>query len=70
MGSLDGEVALVTAGSGGIGRGVVNALLMEGASVALTGRSTERGARALEEIGLPDRTVFFAGDARDRDDVA
>ncbi|MBB4134240.1 SDR family NAD(P)-dependent oxidoreductase [Gordonia humi] len=70
MGTLDGKVVLVTAGSRGIGRGVVEALLAEGASVAMTGRSPEKGARALEEIGLPDRTVFFAGDARDRDDVA
>ncbi|WP_345300988.1 SDR family NAD(P)-dependent oxidoreductase, partial [Gordonia humi] len=63
MGTLDGKVVLVTAGSRGIGRGVVEALLAEGASVAMTGRSPEKGARALEEIGLPDRTVFFAGDA-------
>ena len=51
MGSLDGKVALVTAGSRGIGRGIVEALLAEGAQVALTGRSAEKGEKALAEIG-------------------
>lgn len=70
MGSLDGKVALVTAGSRGIGRGIAEALLAEGASVVMTGRSQEKGSKALAEIGLPERTAFLAGDARDKDDVA
>src|SRR3546814_15175793 len=70
MGTLDGKVALVTAGTRGIGRGIVEALLAEGASVVMTGRSAEKGAKALAEIGLPDRTAFLAGDARARAEVA
>ncbi|MGN7226393.1 SDR family NAD(P)-dependent oxidoreductase [Dietzia maris] len=70
MGTLDGKVALVTAGTGGIGRGIAEALLAEGASVVVTGRSADKGADALAEIGLPDRTAFLTGDARDRDEVA
>ncbi|RZL23100.1 MAG: SDR family oxidoreductase [Rhodococcus sp. (in: high G+C Gram-positive bacteria)] len=69
MGSLDGKVALVTAGSGGIGRGIVEAFLAEGATVVMTGRSAAKGSQALAEIGLPDRTAFLAGDAREKDDV-
>src|SRR3546814_20483412 len=70
MGTLDGKVALVTAGTRGIGRGIVEALLAEGASVVMTGRSAEKGAKALAEIGLPDRTAFLSGDARDRAEAA
>lgn len=70
MGSLQGKVALVTAGSRGIGRGIVEALLAEGARVALTGRSAEKGEKALAEIGRADQTLFLAGDAQDRDQVA
>jgi 3-hydroxybutyrate dehydrogenase len=69
MGTLDGQVALVTAGSRGIGRGIVESLLAEGASVALTGRSQDKGDKALAELGDPDRTAFFAGDATEPDDV-
>ena len=70
MGTLDGTVALVTAASGGIGRGIAEAFLAEGASVVMTGRSAEKGEKALSEIGLPDRTAFLPGDAKSKDDVA
>ncbi|MEG9224709.1 SDR family NAD(P)-dependent oxidoreductase [Aeromicrobium sp. Sec7.5] len=70
MGTLDGKVALVTAGSRGIGRGIVEAFLAEGATVVMTGRSAEKGEKALSEIGLPDRTAFLAGDAKSKNDVA
>ncbi|NHC21882.1 SDR family oxidoreductase [Nocardioides sp. IC4_145] len=69
LGTLEGKVALVTAGSRGIGRGIVEALVAEGASVVLTGRSQEKGERALDEIDARDRTAFRPGDARSRADV-
>ena len=51
MGFLDGKVALVTGGNRGIGRGVVDALAGEGATVALTARSAETAERAAGEVG-------------------
>jgi 3-hydroxybutyrate dehydrogenase len=68
-GSLTGRIAYVSAGSRGIGRGIVEGLLAEGASVALTGRSEDKGAKALAEIGAGDRAAFFACDARDQQSV-
>jgi NAD(P)-dependent dehydrogenase (short-subunit alcohol dehydrogenase family) len=40
---LAGKVALVTGGTRGIGRGIVEMLAREGAAVAFTGRSEDRG---------------------------
>ena len=59
---LEGKVAAVTGGSRGIGRGIVEAFLAEGASVILNGRSAEKGERALAELGAGERAHFMAGD--------
>jgi len=56
MSGLDGQVALVTGASGGIGGAIAEALAAAGAHVVITGRDT----RSLE--GLEER-IFAAGGA-------
>ena len=62
MGELDGRVALVTAGSRGVGRAIVGAFLDEGAAVVLNGRSEAKGREALEELDAGDAARFVVAD--------
>lgn len=53
---LSGNVALITGGNGGIGRGIAIGLAEAGASVAIFGRNEEKNQRTLselKEIGIP-----------------
>ena len=68
-GALDGRVAVVTASTRGMGRGIVEAFLAEGARVVVSGRSDESGAKALAELGAGDRAIAVACDAREQAQV-
>lgn len=69
MGQLDGRVAVITAGSTGIGFGIARVFVDEGASVVLGNRSEASGARALERLDAGARAAFMATDATDREQV-
>jgi NAD(P)-dependent dehydrogenase (short-subunit alcohol dehydrogenase family) len=51
MGRLEGKVAIVTGGSSGIGLAAAEAMVREGAKVAITGRNQERLDAAAAKIG-------------------
>ncbi len=66
---LAGRVAAITGGTRGIGRAIAEAFLAEGARVVVNGRSPEKGARCLAEMGAGERAHFVAGDVRVQADV-
>src|SRR5260370_7470077 len=66
---LDKRVAVITGGTRGIGRGIAEAFAAQGAAVVLGGRSPEKGAQALDEMGIGDRAMFVPCDVRRREDI-
>lgn len=69
MGQLDGKVAVITASTRSIGRGIAEAFHAEGAKVVLSGRNAEKGAKAIEEMGGGDRLHFIAANATKQADI-
>ncbi len=66
---LDGKIAAITGGTAGIGRGIAEAFLAEGACVALMARNEAKARATLDEIGAGDRAIFVAGDAMRQADI-
>ena len=67
--SLDDKVALITGGTRGIGFGIAEAFVREGANVVLVSRNKEKGGQALAALGNTARTDFVACDATKRADI-
>jgi 3-oxoacyl-[acyl-carrier protein] reductase len=65
---IEGKVALVTAASKGIGRGIAAALAREGARVAISSRSAQRLEEAGAEVG--PGTVVLPADTGDLEAMA
>jgi len=70
MNLLAGQVALVTGGGGGIGRGIASRFAAEGAAVAVHCRTSDEGARdVVARIGASGgRAVVLRGDLSDEDE--
>ena len=60
MGRLDGEIAIVTGSTSGLGKEIARLFVAEGAQVVVTGRSVERGAAVAAALG--DAAHFVAAD--------
>ena len=60
---LDGRVYIVTGGSGGLGRATAEALVADGASVVLSGRSADTVQQAVTELGADSATGLVADNA-------
>jgi NAD(P)-dependent dehydrogenase (short-subunit alcohol dehydrogenase family) len=68
MYSLDGQVAIVTGGTGVIGGAMVKALAMAGARVGVLGRNRERAERMASELeALGGEALALPADVLDRD---
>lgn len=65
MGMLDGRVAIVTGGTGGIGRATAAAFVREGASVMLVDRDEGELVRTAGELGVPTRVAVAVADVSD-----
>ncbi len=65
-GRHEGAVAIVTGASRGIGLGIAERLVAEGAKVVITGRKADALAEAVEGLGA-DEALGIAGNAADPD---
>jgi NAD(P)-dependent dehydrogenase (short-subunit alcohol dehydrogenase family) len=67
--ALHEQRVVVVGGSSGIGLGVAEALLQEGATVTIVGRTEEKLRAARERLGIGDRLKAIAADVTDEDQV-
>jgi NAD(P)-dependent dehydrogenase (short-subunit alcohol dehydrogenase family) len=68
--SLAGEIAIVTGGSRGIGRAIVELFVEHGARVMFCGREEAAGRDVLQALGDDGRAAFQAADVARESEVA
>lgn len=66
---LDGQVALVTGGTRGIGRAVAQELLRAGATVVICGRNEESLKQAIEDLSRDGKVLGRIADVAREEDV-
>jgi len=70
MFNLEGKVALVTGGNGGIGLGIARGLARAGAAVSVVGRNAEKNSAAVKELeALGVKAIGIGADVTDRTQV-
>jgi 3-oxoacyl-[acyl-carrier protein] reductase len=67
---FEGKVAIVTGASRGIGLGIAERLVAEGAKVVITARKQEALDEAVQHLGGPDVALAVAGKGDDQDHQA
>jgi NAD(P)-dependent dehydrogenase (short-subunit alcohol dehydrogenase family) len=68
-GRLDGEVAVVTGSTSGLGKEIARRFALEGAAVLVTGRNEARGRSVVDDIvDAGGRAAFLAADLTDEED--
>lgn len=68
--ALDGKVALITGGAGGIGKETARVFLERGARVAICDVSAEAGAAALADLGAGPDVIFVLANVADHDSMS
>ena len=69
MAKLTGKIVLVTGGGSGIGAASAQALLQEGAKVAIAGRDLKKLDEVAKALGNPANLITVAADVSDQKQV-
>lgn len=71
MGKLDGKVAIITGGAGGIGQGMATAFVKEGAVVAIVDVNEEIGQQTVKELqNYQSESMFIPANLMEHDKLA
>ena len=64
------KVALITGGTSGIGYSVAESLMKEGTKVAIVGRNSEKGEKALQKLKeIHSDVIYLSADISNSNDV-